>query len=189
MDPYLIGAFINECSVKWRSIEGFSDAVNYARSLEPGIAVVNNTVNATSSLCDEVSRVLQRPTRLFMFLNINDWVKLLRGLYDFYGELIDPEPSLDMPNLVLSIRIPSKSFGLTLRIILKLLGINGSVFPSSDGRLYLVIHERDSIARFIKTVRPHLDPELNIALRDKWSRHYSVFGEPIVIIKGSDQPV
>ncbi|WP_054842012.1 hypothetical protein [Vulcanisaeta distributa] len=183
MDPYLLGAFLNECSVKWRSIEGFSDAVDYARSLEPGITVVGNTVNAANNICNEVSKVMQKPIRLLMFFNINDWVKMLRGLYDFYGELIDPEPGLDMPNFVLSIRIPSKSFGLTLRIILKLLGINSGVFPSSDGRLYLVIHERDSIARFIKTIRPHLDPELNIALRNKWSRHYSSFGEPIIIIR------
>ncbi|WP_243670152.1 hypothetical protein [Vulcanisaeta sp. JCM 16161] len=162
---------------------GFSDAVDYARSLETGIAVVNNTVNATDRVCNEVGKVLQRPTRLLMLLNINDWVRMLRGLYDFYGELIDPEPGLDMPNLVLSIRIPSKSFGLALRIVLKLLGINGNVFPGNDGKLYLVIHERDSIARFIRTIKPHLDPELNVALRDKWNRHYSVFGDPIIIIK------
>ena len=189
MDPYLIGAFMNECSVRWRSVEGFADAVDYARSLEPRIAVVNDVVNATSDLCNEVSRVLQRPSRLLILLNASDWVRLLRGLYDFYGELLDPEPRLDMPNLVLSIRVPGKSLGLVLRIVLKLFGINSSVFPSNDGRLYLVIHERDSIARFVKTVKPHLDPELNIALRDKWVRHYSGFGDPIVIIRELGQSV
>ena len=183
MDAYLIGIFINECTVKWRSIEGFSDAIEYAKSLEPSITMINNTVIATSNLCDEINKILQRPIKLLMFLNINDWIRTLRGLYDFYGELIDPEPGLDMPNFVLSIRIPSKSFGLTLRIVLKLLGINSNVFPGNDGRLYLVIHERDSIARFIKTVKPHLDPELNIALKDKWTKHYSNFGEPIITTK------
>ncbi len=189
MDTYLIGAFINGCSVMWRSIEGFADAVDHARALEPGIVVVNGAVNAPENLCSEVNRILQKPARLLLFFNINDWVKLLRGLYDFNGELIDPEPGLDMPNLVLSIRVPSRSFGLTVRIALKLLGINSAIFPSSDGRLYLVIHERDSIARFIKTVRPHLNPELNIALRSKWVRHYSGFGEPIVIIRELGQSV
>ncbi|ADN49942.1 hypothetical protein Vdis_0544 [Vulcanisaeta distributa DSM 14429] len=183
MDPYLIGAFMNECSVMWRSVEGFSDAVDYVRSLEPGITMSNNILNATSSLCDEVNKILQKPTRLLMFFNINDWIRLLRGLYDFYGELIDPEPSLDIPNFVLSIRIPNKSLGLALRIALKFLGINSNVFPGNDGKLYLVIHERESIARFIKTVKPHLDPELNIALRNKWIKHYIGSGEPLVIIK------
>ncbi|ADY01424.1 MAG: hypothetical protein ACP5GZ_03245 [Vulcanisaeta sp.] len=183
MDAYLVGAFINECSVRWRSIEGFSDAVDYTKSLEPGITVINNTINATSKLCDEINRILQKPIRLLMFLNINDWVKLMRGLYDFYGELIDPEPELDIPNFVLSIKIPSKSFGTTLRIVLKLLGINSNVFPSSDSKLYLVIHDRDSIARFIKTIKPYLNPELNIVLRNKWNKHYADFGEPIIITK------
>ncbi|WP_054853059.1 hypothetical protein [Vulcanisaeta distributa] len=181
MNPYLIGAFMNECSVSWRSIEGFSDAVDYVRSLEPGgITMSNNILKATGSLCDEVSKILQKPTRLLMFFNVNDWIKLLRGLYDFYGgELIDPEPSLDVPNFVLSIRIPNKSLGgLALRIALKFLGINSNVFPGNDGKLYLVIHERESIARFIKTVKPHLDPELNIALRNKWIKHYIALANP-----------
>ena len=183
MDPYLLGAFMNECSVKWRSVEGFSDAVDYAKSLKPSITVSDNTVNAAGMLCDEIKKILQKPSRLLMFLNINDWTKMLRGLYDFYGEIIDPEPGLDMPNFVLSIRIPSKHLGLALRIVLKLLGINSGVFPDNNGNLYLVIHDRDSIARFVKTVKPHLDPELNIALRDKWNKYYAGFGEPIVTIK------
>ncbi len=79
MDPYLIGAFMNECSVIWRSIEGFSNAVDYVRSLESGITMSNNILNATSSLCNEVNKILQKPTRLLMFFNANDWIRLLRG--------------------------------------------------------------------------------------------------------------
>ncbi len=56
-----------------------SDAVDYVRSLEPGITMSNNILNATSSLCDEVNKILQKPTRLLMFFNINDWIRLLRG--------------------------------------------------------------------------------------------------------------
>ncbi|WP_054843418.1 hypothetical protein [Vulcanisaeta souniana] len=185
MNTYAVGAFMNECMVKWRSIEGFLDAVERLRSMEPGgIVILNNSISAPGELCSEINRILQKPTRLLLLLNINDWIELLRGgLYDFYGELLDPEPGLDMPNLVLSIRIPSKSFGLTLRIVIKLLGINGNVFPSNDGKLYLVIHDGVSIARFIKTIKTHLNPELNIALRNKWRKHYANLGEPIITIR------
>jgi hypothetical protein len=187
VNPYIIGAFLNECKIRWRSIEGFSDAVDYIRSIEPGVLIENNVISAPANVCDEIRRLLQRPGRLLTLFNVSDWLSLMRGLYDFNGELIDPEPRLDMPNLVLSIRAPSKSVGLVLKIVLKFLGINSNVFVGEGGITYVVIHDRDSIARFINTIKPNLDPKLNIALRDKWARHYAPYGRPIIQVVS--QPV
>ncbi len=180
VNTYLIGAFMNDCTIRWRSIEGFSEAVDYVRSLEPSITISKDSISASPNICGEIGKLMQKPTRLLLLFNVNDWIELIRGLYDFNGELLDPEPSLDMPNLVLTIRVPSKTVGLVIRIVLKFLGINSNAFPGNDGKIYVVIHDRDSIARFVKTIKPRTDPSLNIALRDKWVRHYENYGKPII---------
>ncbi|MFB6469804.1 MAG: hypothetical protein TU36_000985 [Vulcanisaeta sp. AZ3] len=180
MDTYVIGTFINNCEIKWRTIEGFAEAVEHLRVMT-NVYVENNIIRASPEVCDEVNKFLQKPLRLLTLLNIIDWISLIRGLYDFNGELMDPEPSLDIPNLVLSIRVPSKGFGLVVRIVLKMLGIDSNIFPSNDG-VYIVIHNRDSIARFINTIKPYLNPEENFVLRDKWAKHYANHGNPIILI-------
>ncbi|KUO79583.1 MAG: hypothetical protein RXN89_01785 [Vulcanisaeta sp.] len=187
MNPYVIGAFINECRIRWRSIEGFSDAVDYIKSVEPGVVVTKDIISAPTNVCDEVAKLLQRPGRLLTLLNVGDWLLLIRGLYDFNGELIDPEPNLDMPNLVLNIKVPSRSLGLVIRVVLKFLDIGSSVFSSDDGRTYVVVHDRDSIARFIKTIKPHLDPEQNIVLKNKWAKHYAPYGNPIILLHNANR--
>ncbi|WP_069807574.1 hypothetical protein [Vulcanisaeta thermophila] len=179
MDPYVIGAFINDCSLRWRAVEGFEDAVGFLKGLEPRVVVEGGFVTLRSG-CEELSSLRERPLRALLMFTIVDWVRLLRGLYDFNGDLFDPEPRLDAPNLVLMIRVPSIRFGQVIRVVLKFLGVSSDVFRSENG-IFVVIHEGNSLARFIKTVRPHVDPSLSIALRDKWLRHYGGVGNPIVL--------
>jgi hypothetical protein len=70
--------------------------------------------------------------------------------------------------------------------VLKFLDIGSNVFSSDDGRTYVVVHDRDSIARFIKTIKPHLGPEQNIALKNKWAKHYAPYGNPIILLHNAN---
>lgn len=159
-------------------MEGFSDAVNFIRGIDSRVILDGNYI-VLGSGCDEIENIRNKPLRLLLIYDARDWVQFLRGLYDFNGELFDPEPSIDMPNLVLMIKIPSARIGELIRVVLKFIGVSSDLFKGENG-LFIVVHDRESLARFIRTVKPHIDPKSHMALRGKWIRFYDNVGEPLI---------
>ncbi len=175
MDPYILGIFANGCTVMLKE-----EALKNATKADRRILTEGNVVRALDELCNEIRTLLSRPVRLFRLFTASDWIRFLRGLIDANGELIDEKAEEDLPTLVLFIRLENRKLAYTINAALKFFGVLSDVLTNGD-KAIIVVHERDSLARLFKTIRPNI--AITPRFRVKWIRHYEPYGEPIVVVK------
>ena len=179
----MIGAAAGSCRVAIGGAPHVDEAVEALVREAGGLARPGEGyVEILEPLCSAVSRL--RPSQVLRLLDARGLADMLRGMLDFRGHILDPEPSAAARNWVIHIEVPDRRWGMAARLAMRFFAVNSVVTSDETGaRAFVVVFEDESVARLIKTVRPIAwrpweDPAMSV----KW-RLYEGIGDPICQLK------
>lgn len=184
MHPYLIGAFPGTCEARIdRPVYGMDDAAEELKRLGEGlVTITNGLARAAEPLCRALTSL--RPSQILRMLDARGLATFLRGLFDFHGAILDPDPHLEARNWVIHVEVPDRRWSLAAKLAMRFFAVSATAATDEQGvRRFLVVFDEESVARFLKTVKPLTwRPWENPPLTRKW-RLYEHVGDPICALQ------